>query len=294
MIYTFGHCHLNTKTHQLYVNDGLISLENRQFLLLQLLAKSGNQVVSRDHLLENLWPKQIVSDTSLSRLISDTRKLIGDDGKSQHIIKTCRGGGFMLVPPITMSDTEQPTLTSRRGIAVSVSLLGLLLLALTYLGYNAIPQKSDNYQLIITIQQQLDITKTAFIAQTKRRNELGKTLGIEAGGDILWEQVFSAAYPDLTKRQKFIFDQIRGITQGAMYNGNQAIADILQQNPDLKNQIASLGPLLSHLNYWLAKYQQVFLQREDMCLLYVGREDGVPFPSRVDKDVADWLAANKS
>ena len=90
------------------------------------------------------------------------------------------------------------------------------------------------------------------------------------------------------------FAQIRAITTGALFTGNNKMYQLLQQYPELKQQLPTLSELERHLSFWLSKYNQVFLKRKDMCLLYVGVEDGVPFPSAIDKEVADWLLANKN
>lgn len=289
MIYSFGDCKINTQTRQLLVAGKAVAIEHRQFQLLKILAQADCQVVSREDLIAQLWPRQIVSDASLARLVSDTRKLIGDNGKSQHIIKTCRGGGFILVLVVINDKQAHTVYMKKRAILISVC-LALLLIVLGYLNATKSATSDSDYRLILKIQQHLNISKTAFMAQLKRRDELGEMLGIKRNGQrIFWEKEFSAAFASLNPKQRFVFDQIRGITNGAIYPANKAIADIFSQNPQLTSQVDSFEPLINHLNYWLAKYNQVFSPRNDMCLLYVGVEDGVPFPKTVDADVAAWL-----
>ena len=296
--YRFADCLLDLTHQSLLINGESIGLELRNFLLLKILAEHAGEVVSREALHQQLWPKQVVSDWSLSRLVSDTRKIIGDDGKTQHIIKTCRGDGFMLVVPVIIDDTivlpKKLWLSKRITWLLALLLIGSFIFwGIIY--YNQQRVQSSTYKYMLAMAQQLDITKTAFIVQVGRRDELGKMLGIlPSDKRIYWEKEFNRAYDaGLTSEQLFVFDQIRAITTGAIYQGNRQMLSLLQTQPALKEQIKSFVALERHLNFWLTKYQQVFLKRQDMCLLYVGVEDGVPFPSTVDQDVETWLLSNK-
>lgn len=67
---------------------------------------------------------------------------------------------------------------------------------------------------------------------------------------------------------------------------------MLEANPALFEHIEGTRELKQHLRFWLDKYHGVFINREDMCLLYSGVEDGVPYPSGVDEAVLTWLTQN--
>jgi DNA-binding winged helix-turn-helix (wHTH) protein len=299
MNYRFGHCLLDISNEHLLVNGEQIAIERRNFLLLKILLEQSGVVVSREELINQLWPKQVVTDWSLSRLISDTRKLLGDNGKAQHIIKTCRGGGFMLVAEVITDDTivlPKQMWMSKRLFQLILFLLVMSLVIVSTFYFVEKKQQTRQYKHVLAISQQLDITHTAFIAQLARRNELGVMLNILPTKErVYWEKAFRHAFDiGLSDEQQFVFAQIRAITTGALFTGNNKMYQLLQQYPELKQQLPTLSELERHLSFWLSKYNQVFLKRKDMCLLYVGVEDGVPFPSAIDKEVADWLLANKN
>jgi TolB-like protein/tetratricopeptide (TPR) repeat protein len=97
MIYQFGKYEIDTRNYQLR-NDGImVELEPKVFDLLKYLVAHREKLVTRDELFENIWSGQIVSDTSLSNQIKAARKAIGDDGKSQSIIKTVHGRGYQFI-----------------------------------------------------------------------------------------------------------------------------------------------------------------------------------------------------
>lgn len=56
-------------------------------------------------MINELWPGQVVTDWSLSKLVSDVRQLLGDSGKDQEYIKTIRGKGFKLNVSVQKLDT---------------------------------------------------------------------------------------------------------------------------------------------------------------------------------------------
>ncbi|MFY8352341.1 winged helix-turn-helix domain-containing protein [Pseudoalteromonas sp. SSM20] len=76
-------------------------VESKQLRLLELLISYQGQAVSRDELLDKIWPNVIVSDNSLSKLVTELRKSIGDDRTDQGIIRTVPRIGYQLIAPIS-------------------------------------------------------------------------------------------------------------------------------------------------------------------------------------------------
>ena len=107
MIYQFGKFAIDTRNYQL-LNDGTeVELEPKVFDLLNYLIVNREKLVTRDELFENLWSGQIVSDTSLSNQIKVARRAIGDDGKSQSIIKTVHGRGYQFIAETDEIETQE-------------------------------------------------------------------------------------------------------------------------------------------------------------------------------------------
>jgi DNA-binding winged helix-turn-helix (wHTH) protein/Tfp pilus assembly protein PilF len=61
--------------------DEVLHLYPRTFDAFVLLVERRGQVVSKDKLMEHLWPGVIVEENSLARLISDLRKALGEAGR---------------------------------------------------------------------------------------------------------------------------------------------------------------------------------------------------------------------
>lgn len=152
----------------------------------------------------------------------------------------------------------------------------------------------DLYSAMSEISRHIAGTHTAFAAQCRRRNDLVQTLRkrLAIKKTLEYEKFFLRYYDRLNAEERFEFDQIRAITEGPMYLGNQALLDLIEQSPEVTRALPELGELRQHLVFWLNKYERVFLKRPQMCLLYAGVEDGVPFPPRLGAKVKSWLAAH--
>jgi len=433
-IYQFDNYILDVKRQRLFRDGMLVNTDIRTIELLTILIKAAPDWIDKNDLLDRLWPNQEITDWALSRLISDTRKLLGDDGDTQRVIKTIRGRGFQffatveeLVPEdIVEHEDKIKTVAHKRGYALkpaylSWAVMGAIMVLLLFeflprlsektedvtavinlskeenaslnniledwvttqddmflvrewkhnrrinvedifdlycrdgncsqiimitprkagntLSYryqviadgfldeerelisskqeflisalrdavaNTMNRSSDYFSLPLGIYMQhsdqtyldmyriyinLENTYVTFVAQARRRNELVKQITTRLGikRTMQFEKFFILYYDQMNKEEKFIFEQIRAMTSGTLYQGNRNILTLLESNPSLVREIPKLEAVRKHLAFWVNKYHTVFLGREDMCLLYVGVEDGVPFPKGVDQAVSAWI-----
>jgi two-component system OmpR family response regulator len=91
-----GDLTLDRLSHEVRRGDDEISLQPREFRLLEYLMQHAGQVVTRTMLLENVWdyhfdPQTNVIDVHISRLRSKI-----DKGFSQPLLHTIRGAGYMI------------------------------------------------------------------------------------------------------------------------------------------------------------------------------------------------------
>lgn len=273
-----------------------VEINERAFRLLQLLSEASPEPVSKQSLSSLLWQDTVVSEWSLFRLISDTRQLLGDDGEQQQLIHTARGIGFYLTRVQACYGQDQSRIilnntTARAPIVWSVLALLLVVTVIGWFGFNQTNQSERLEQAVVRIAQYQDNTYTTFKAQAARRNELGEMISdrLKVKRDKQWEKFFAFYFPQMTDEELFVFQQIRGMTETGLFDNNLAIIEELEANPEIYQEIEGTRALQQHLAFWLNKFESVFLKRQDMCLLYVGVEDGVPYPSGVDQNVKAWL-----
>lgn len=321
--------------NELHYQGTPCQLDPKMLQLLKLLIYARPNHLSKDQLMAELWPDTQVSDWSLSRLVSDTRKLIEDNGKEQSIIRTVRGKGFAFVAKIDEiidaypsnesnddlagnqadvlakqknqnelpSQKAQPAIWNWLKLEVRI-LFSVVFISLTYLAYSLYfveaPQKNSTnhhsiqhiYSVMAEINKNLKLTKTTYLAQKRRRNELKVSLlkKIPEPIPMQSEQRMRLHYPNLTEDEKFIYDQIRAMSEGPTYQGNLRIYQLLEAHNEVYDEIETFHALFSHLSIWLSKFDRLFRNRPDMAFVFVGEEDGVPFPSTIDAEVEKWLA----
>jgi two-component system OmpR family response regulator len=95
-VYRVGDLSLDRLSHSVTRAGTEITLQPREFRLLEYLMQHAGQVVTRTMLLENVWdyhfdPQTNVIDVHISRLRSKI-----DKGFSQPLLHTVRGAGYMI------------------------------------------------------------------------------------------------------------------------------------------------------------------------------------------------------
>ncbi|QBY04474.1 tetratricopeptide repeat protein [Thalassotalea sp. HSM 43] len=79
-------------------NDQAVArLEPKSTMLLLELAHHSNQVISKQQLVEKIWPNQVVTDDALTRCVSRLRKALNDNAKQPSIVETVPKRGYRLI-----------------------------------------------------------------------------------------------------------------------------------------------------------------------------------------------------
>jgi len=441
-LYQFENYVLDVEKRRLFRDGKALSVDLRAIDLLVILIQAAPNWVDKNELLDRLWPDQEITDWALSRLVSYTRKLLGDDGENQRLIKTVRGRGFQFFEgleklpaaetglPIETVD-DSPALINRYGM-LKYLLPGILLLLALFFGANyflnrpagmrdvtavinlspsetprisgiledwamsqddmiliknpdhdrnvgninlfkhycidgkyggectqlivirvqkngkalslhyqvmsdgireedrelispsrdflisalrdavanSMNRSSDYFLLPATIFLQnpdqiyqdmyqvhinLENSYVTFMAQQRRRDELVRSITkrLKIKRTQQYEKFFMTYFDQMNKEERFIFDQIRAMTSGTLYQCNRNMLTLLESDPVLIHEVPKLEDVRKHLAFWVNKYHNIFMGRDDMSLLYVGVEDGVPFPSGIDQQVSNWLKSHQ-
>ena len=75
-------------------------LEPKVMDVLVALAERAGEPITREALLERVWPGVFVSESALSRCVSQLRKLFDDDPREPAVIETLSKVGYRLVAPV--------------------------------------------------------------------------------------------------------------------------------------------------------------------------------------------------
>lgn len=96
----FADCEIDSAAVELRREGVVVPVEPLVFKTLLMLVANANRAVSKDELLEAVWPGKVVTEATLSNAIKLARKAVGDCGERQAIIRTVRGHGFRFVAAI--------------------------------------------------------------------------------------------------------------------------------------------------------------------------------------------------
>jgi DNA-binding winged helix-turn-helix (wHTH) protein len=88
---------LDTERRELRRGVALLSMEPQVFDLLAFLIRNRDRVVSKDDLLNSVWGRRIVSESTIASRINAARRIIGDSGEQQRLIRTIIGKGVRFV-----------------------------------------------------------------------------------------------------------------------------------------------------------------------------------------------------
>ena len=106
MIFVFGDCELDLGRFELRRAGQLRPVEPQVFDLLAVLIRERDRVVPKEELLDTVWGNRFVSESALTSRVKAARQAIGDDGRSQRLIRTAHGRGYQFVVPV--DEVAQP------------------------------------------------------------------------------------------------------------------------------------------------------------------------------------------
>jgi DNA-binding winged helix-turn-helix (wHTH) protein/TolB-like protein/Flp pilus assembly protein TadD len=111
--FRFGKFLLDDHERVLLHDGHTVTLTQKAFDLLVVLVRNGGHLVTKDELLNEVWPDAVVAEVNLSVNISVLRKALGDDG----FIETVPKRGYRFVGPVEVVDSEK--LEQRRSASIS-------------------------------------------------------------------------------------------------------------------------------------------------------------------------------
>jgi len=85
---------------QLFRHKEEISMTNKEFDILELLARNKGQVFSKEQIYERVWNDDFrYANTGVSDIISSLRKKLGLNARDNRYIQTVHGAGYRFTNP---------------------------------------------------------------------------------------------------------------------------------------------------------------------------------------------------
>ena len=91
---------IDFRTYEIVRGGADVPAEPQVLDVLAYLIEHRDRVVPKEELLDNVWGDRFVSESALTSRIKSARKCVGDDGRSQRVIRTIHGRGYQFVAEI--------------------------------------------------------------------------------------------------------------------------------------------------------------------------------------------------
>ncbi|MGH9941924.1 MAG: protein kinase domain-containing protein [Pyrinomonadaceae bacterium] len=103
-VWRFADCELDELRRELRVRGRAVEIETKPWEVLHQMLLHAGEVVTKDELLESVWPDVMVVDGSLATAVSKLRKALGDDS----MIVTLPRVGYRLAVPVQSRPASPP------------------------------------------------------------------------------------------------------------------------------------------------------------------------------------------
>jgi DNA-binding winged helix-turn-helix (wHTH) protein/tetratricopeptide (TPR) repeat protein len=109
LLYAFAGNELNSDTQELWRGGAIQHIEPQVLAVLEYLIAHQDRVVSKIELFDEVWGSRFVSESALTSRIKSARRVCGDSGREQRVIRTIHGRGYRFVAEL------ERQVTSARG-----------------------------------------------------------------------------------------------------------------------------------------------------------------------------------
>ncbi len=187
--YRSGDCEIDLAQRELWIHGASVPLGGRAFELLAALVEGANELVTRDQLIERVWPGVSVKEGAIEFHISAIRKALG---AHRTIIKTISGRGYRLLGTWSRHHSAQPR--SPLSLPGAVGSTNLPATKIDLVGRDAsleyLQQACSAYRLVT-------LTGTGGIGKTALGIELARSLLPAFDGNVWLVELASLADPNL-------------------------------------------------------------------------------------------------
>jgi len=116
IVYEFGPFRVDPDKQVLLRGDQPIPITPKAFEMLVVLVRRSREVITKDELLQAIWPDSFVEEANLSQNIFLLRKALGDTGEQRHYIVTLPGRGYRFAAEVrTVTDTGEALVAQMRS-----------------------------------------------------------------------------------------------------------------------------------------------------------------------------------
>lgn len=114
MVYRFADVALDEGARQLLSGGDEVHLSPKAFDPLVILVANRARAVSKEELMQRVWPATFVEETNLAGLVAEIRRSLLDDAASPRFVKTVYGFGYRFIGDVAVAGAARAQPPSRR------------------------------------------------------------------------------------------------------------------------------------------------------------------------------------
>jgi DNA-binding winged helix-turn-helix (wHTH) protein/alpha-beta hydrolase superfamily lysophospholipase len=111
-VYEFGDFRMDVRERQLSRNGRPITLTGKVFDTLRIMLERAGRLVTKDELMQHLWPDTVVEENNLNQNISALRRALGEQTGGPRFIETVPRAGYRFVAGVRVAGVAVPEPTS--------------------------------------------------------------------------------------------------------------------------------------------------------------------------------------
>ena len=106
---SFGPFRLDEPNECLWSGSQAINLRPKAYAVLRYLVENPATLVTKQQLLDNIWPDTFVTDAVLKDCIRQLREVLGDDAKAPKYIETAHRRGYRFIAELAVFEESTPS-----------------------------------------------------------------------------------------------------------------------------------------------------------------------------------------
>ena len=193
-VYENGSWVIDGDQRELRAHGKPVPIGSRALEIIEKLAESAGQVVSKDELVAHVWPDVVVGENTLRVHIHAIRKALGPD---RTLLKNTAGRGYRLLGSWTTKEEKNPPATALSGRLPTPGPFphgGLPSLASNMVGRDSAMQQLED---LVSAFRVVTLAGPGGIGKTTLAVELARRLLVEFDGRVCFAELAPLADPEL-------------------------------------------------------------------------------------------------
>ncbi len=108
----FGVFRMDLADERLWLDDKHVRLTPKAFAMLRYLIERPGQLVTKEALLDAVWPDATVSEGVLKNYMSELRRALGDQARTPAVIETVHRRGYRFIAAVAAESDSPPALVT--------------------------------------------------------------------------------------------------------------------------------------------------------------------------------------